>query len=283
MASSELQQRVVSALVLILIAVLGVLGGQQWAVLVLAGFGVLAVYEWLNMLRPPQVRQVQSLCYAAVALALLAGYWASPFFGVVLIILLTGGVFFFVLGALKTSTLDHAPVLSSQHYARAAWVALGVPYIAGGVLAILTVRQWPLVGMGLASYLLLVVWGTDIGAYFVGRRLGGPKLLPAVSPSKTWSGLFGGIATAAFLGYACALGFHARMPFAALGVAAILAMVAQAGDLFESYVKRRCGVKDSGRMIPGHGGILDRIDGLLVAAVFLVLFHALLGERILWW
>lgn len=282
LASSELQQRVLSAIVLILIALCGVLGGQQWAVLVVAVLGILAMYEWLEMLRPPQVNRLQALGYGAVALALLASYWASPFFGVLLMVLMTGGMFFFALGAIKVAAAAGTTTPRPMQV-RAAWVAAGVPYIVGGTLAILVLRQWPISGLGLTCYLLLAVCGTDIGAYFIGRWLRGPKLLPAVSPSKTWSGLLGGVATASLLGYACALGFHARMPLLALGLAAVLAVIAQAGDLFESYVKRRCGVKDSGRIIPGHGGVLDRIDGLLSAALFLALFQAQVGEKLLWW
>ncbi len=283
LASSELQKRIISSVLLILIALVGVLAGQYWAILVLAGFGVLAIYEWLDLLRPPQVGRLQSLCYAAVVLTLLTGAWVTPFYGVALLALMTGGVFVFGVVASKKAPTTGAEAKFPPPFAHAAWVALGVPYIAGGVLAVLTIRLWPMVGLGMTMYLLLVVWGTDIGAYIIGRRFGGAKLFPAISPSKTWAGLFGGIATAVCLGYVCALAFNARAPLAAAGLAAVLATVAQIGDLFESYLKRRCGAKDSGHLIPGHGGVLDRIDGLLAAAVFLALLQSWQGEVWVWW
>ena len=123
----------------------------------------------------------------------------------------------------------------------------------------------PAQGRDLVFWLLAVVWATDIGAYFAGRGIGGAKLAPAISPNKTWAGLIGGALAAALVGIIAArlLGSGA-IPLAVGGMA--LAVVAQGGDLLESWCKRRFGVKDSSHVIPGHGGILDRVDGLL--AVF---------------
>jgi phosphatidate cytidylyltransferase len=122
-------------------------------------------------------------------------------------------------------------------------------------------------GLWLVLYLMFVVWATDIGAYFTGRKIGGPKLAPMISPGKTWAGLAGGIFCAGVVGGLC----HSFSPFpATLGMSVLLAMllaiVAQAGDLFESWLKRRVGAKDSGTLIPGHGGLLDRVDGLVFTA-----------------
>jgi phosphatidate cytidylyltransferase len=121
--------------------------------------------------------------------------------------------------------------------------------------------------------LLAVVIGTDVGAYFAGRLIGGPRIAPAISPSKTWAGLFGGMIGAALLanGAMWWIGpdrteFPAPARFVAM-IAAGLAVVAQAGDFFESWLKRRAGVKDSGTLIPGHGGLFDRMDGLMAAAL----------------
>jgi phosphatidate cytidylyltransferase len=132
-------------------------------------------------------------------------------------------------------------------------------------------------------YLLLTVWGADIGAFAAGKLIGGAKLVPSISPSKTWAGLFGGIVLASVMGYFTSLFLGARHPAVALILSAILACVAQLGDLFESYFKRRCGVKESGDLIPGHGGVLDRIDGLVFAAICAFLFQAAIGEKIQWW
>jgi phosphatidate cytidylyltransferase len=116
-------------------------------------------------------------------------------------------------------------------------------------------------------WLLLVVWGTDIGAYFAGRSLGGPKLAPRFSPNKTWSGLAGGAATAALVGLVAAI-WMPVMPMLLLAIgSAMIAVVAQIGDLFESSLKRQFDAKDSSNLIPGHGGLLDRIDGVLAASL----------------
>jgi phosphatidate cytidylyltransferase len=134
-------------------------------------------------------------------------------------------------------------------------------------------------------WLFAIVWGTDIFAYFGGRLIGGAKLWPKISPSKTWSGTLTGVLAAAFLGTAIGahgldahgLGAQLHMaPLFALGLAA--AAVSQAGDIFESWVKRRFGVKDSSRLIPGHGGFMDRLDGFIAAAVFAALVGALRGQ-----
>lgn len=116
-------------------------------------------------------------------------------------------------------------------------------------------------------FLLAVVWASDIGAYAAGRLLGGPKLAPAVSPSKTWSGAAGGLVAALLAGFGVAAWQGALPPGPpALLAAVLLGIASQAGDLLESWIKRRCQVKDSSGLIPGHGGLLDRVDGLLAAA-----------------
>ena len=149
-----------------------------------------------------------------------------------------------------------------------AWRILGLFYAAIPCASLIWLRDVRIenvsdAGVRLVLYLLLVVWATDIGAYFAGRKIGGPKMAPAISPSKTWAGLAGGVAAAGAVGGLS----HLFSPFPstlamAMVLAMILAVLAQAGDLFESWIKRRADVKDSGSLIPGHGGILDRVDGL---------------------
>jgi phosphatidate cytidylyltransferase len=121
-------------------------------------------------------------------------------------------------------------------------------------------------GLKLVLYVMLVVWTTDIGAYFAGKRIGGRKLAPAISPGKTWAGLGGGMASATVIGGLCTVFTPYPASLAGcMGLAALLAVVAQSGDLYESWLKRRAGAKDSGALIPGHGGLLDRVDGLMFA------------------
>jgi phosphatidate cytidylyltransferase len=136
-------------------------------------------------------------------------------------------------------------------------------------------------GMWLVLYLLLIVWATDIGAYFTGRKFGRNKLAPAISPGKTWEGLGGGMLMAALVGGLSA-GFtpFPITVFMCAVMAFILGGVSQMGDLFESWVKRRAGVKDSGTLIPGHGGLLDRIDGLTFTVPLFALAVALSGMNI---
>jgi phosphatidate cytidylyltransferase len=145
----------------------------------------------------------------------------------------------------------------------AAWYVGGFLYALLPALALLWIRERS--GIELLLWVFIVTWSTDIGAYFAGRRFGRRKLAPSISPGKTVEGLYGGIAAATLLGGAWAYATH--LGAALFALAPILAITAQAGDLFESAIKRRAGVKDSGAWLPGHGGVLDRLDGLVPVAV----------------
>jgi phosphatidate cytidylyltransferase len=145
----------------------------------------------------------------------------------------------------------------------AAWYLGGFFYALLPALALLWIRERA--GLDLLIWAFIVTWATDIGAYFAGRSFGKRKLAPTISPNKTVEGLYGGIASSSVLGGAWVLANGLTMPLLAL--APVLAIAAQAGDLFESGMKRRAGVKDSGAWLPGHGGALDRLDGLVPVAV----------------
>ncbi len=156
------------------------------------------------------------------------------------------------------------------------WAAAGLCYAAAAEIASVLVRLDPAWGFVALVLVLLVVWVTDIGGYFAGRGIGGPKLWPRVSPKKTWAGAIGGFIlslaiAAAFAGF----GFEKMGPL--LLLAAVLSIASQLGDLFESAVKRRFGVKDSSQIIPGHGGLLDRLDGFVAAVVLAALIGILRG------
>ncbi|HST36688.1 MAG TPA: phosphatidate cytidylyltransferase [Allosphingosinicella sp.] len=138
----------------------------------------------------------------------------------------------------------------------------GFLYVALPSFALLSL-SW--VWETLVLWVFVVTWAVDIGAYFAGRGIGGPKLAPAISPNKTWAGLIGGVIASALFGWLFASWFE--MPAFFLYAGGPLAVVAQAGDLFESWLKRRAGIKDSGSLLPGHGGVLDRLDGLLAVAL----------------
>jgi phosphatidate cytidylyltransferase len=145
-----------------------------------------------------------------------------------------------------------------------AWKAAGFVYALMPALALLWIRDRAPQGLELLLWVFIVTWTTDIGAYFAGRAIGGPKLAPRISPNKTIAGLIGGMTSAALAG--CAWTELTSLSAALFWLAPLFALAAQAGDLFESWMKRRAGVKDSGNWLPGHGGALDRLDGLVVVA-----------------
>lgn len=162
-----------------------------------------------------------------------------------------------------------------MHLPRAAALAGGA-WIIGAGAALLWLRAGAAYGRGNVLFVLVVVWACDIGAYAVGRLIGGARLAPRISPGKTWSGAAGGLLVAAAAGAVAGQGHGAL-------VAAALAIAAQAGDLAESAAKRRAGVKDSGALIPGHGGLLDRVDGLLAAAPAAALLALAFGPGVALW
>ena len=146
-----------------------------------------------------------------------------------------------------------------------AWYASGFVYALLPALALLWIRERDQHGLALLIWAFIVTWSTDIGAYFAGRSFGKRKLAPTISPNKTVEGLIGGVVAATLLGGAWAM--TQQLGMALLAIAPVLAVAAQCGDLFESGMKRRAGVKDSGNWLPGHGGALDRLDGLVPVAV----------------
>jgi len=155
----------------------------------------------------------------------------------------------------------------------AAWQVSGFVYAVVPALALLWIRERDVHGLALLVWVFIVTWSTDIGAYFAGRRFGRRKLAPTISPNKTVEGLFGGVVAATLLGGAWAIAN--QLGSALLALAPVLAIAAQGGDLFESGMKRRAGVKDSGTWLPGHGGVLDRLDGLVPVATLTALAQLL--------
>jgi phosphatidate cytidylyltransferase len=147
------------------------------------------------------------------------------------------------------------------------WAIGGFLYAGCSALALLWIRERADNGDGLwlVLWVFIVVWSVDIGAYFTGRAIGGPKLAPSISPGKTWAGFYGGVAAATLLGGAWVL--YTRLSLVLILLAPLFGAAAQGGDLFESWIKRRAGVKDSGHLLPGHGGVFDRVDGLLPVAI----------------
>jgi phosphatidate cytidylyltransferase len=162
-------------------------------------------------------------------------------------------------------------------------VALGLLYFAPACLAFIWLRDDAVAGRGNVLFVVLTVWASDIGAYLSGRLFGGPKLAPRISPGKTWSGALGGVAGVLLIGLAASMLQPGGVAGRGYLVAVLLGIAAQAGDLLESAIKRRAGVKDSGRLMPGHGGLLDRMDGMLFAAPLAAIVALATGKGIWLW
>ena len=189
--------------------------------------------------------------------------------GVVMIVValfaaIAGGYAFAVLAAAAATAVFYEWTRLTRGWG-AGWYIAGFAYALAAALSLLWVRERAGNGIGLVLWVFIIVWATDIGAYFVGRSIGGPKLAPSISPGKTWAGFYGGIAAATVFGGAWAL-FVDLNPTVLL-LAPLFSVASQGGDLFESRMKRLAGVKDSGRWLPGHGGVFDRLDGLLPVVI----------------
>jgi phosphatidate cytidylyltransferase len=266
--ASAFRNRVVSALILAPVALgAAYFGRPAWDGLV-AVMGASMAWEWARLCSGGRLSRVgavsMAITPAALAVAALAGVIPA-------LIIVGAGVVLVGLGASLEGTRNPA------------WPAAGVAYVGAPCLAMVWLRARPDDGLATLLWALALVWATDTGAYVAGRGIGGPKLAPRISPNKTWAGLIGGMVAAAAVGLAASL-LLADVPASiAVPVSAALAVVEQAGDLFESAVKRHFGVKDSSRLIPGHGGVLDRVDGLLAVSLAVAALSWAAGHTILIW
>jgi len=260
---SDLPTRFAAGVAMIAVAVAAVyFGGWPFRLLVLAAT-VLMLLEWNGMHR---VARIWSYAGAVLLAAMLLGVteWLFPAdeMDESLVAASFGPAF---IGYAAIIGLGLLLGLASRRVVTG-W---GFVYLAIPAFSLLVINwAW----FAIAFWVLVVTWATDIFAYFAGRAIGGPKLSPRISPNKTWAGLFGGMAGAAVLGAIVAWWFGLGAPFTWLG--ALMGALAQAGDLYESWLKRRAGVKDSGNILPGHGGVLDRLDGLLPVTVATLLLLA---------
>jgi len=192
-----------------------------------------------------------------------------------------GGIFYHVL--IGVMGLILASEWANMVGRRPAWMALGVLYVAVSIWALWRLRLDPEWGQMTVFWLLVVVWGADTGGYVFGMSLRGPKLAPSISPNKTWSGFLGGTLVAAFGGWGVVAAMKGDAGLEIALYSAAIGVVSQIGDLFESWVKRRFGVKDSGAIIPGHGGLFDRVDGLVAAALAAALINIAMKGNVLAW
>lgn len=255
-AAHNLVLRIVSGIVLAAVA-LGTtyLGGGAFA-LFWTAVSLLVWWEWLRLIEPAD--HYGLLVTGLGALAIGAVLAIVEHSGFALLILVLGAVAAGIIAARK-------PV----------WTAAGLAYAGALLLAPPLLRDNDQIGMRAILFVFAVVWATDILAYFVGRALGGPKLAPAISPNKTWSGAIGGSLAAVLAGLAVRWPDNVAAAGKIAAIAFVLSAVSQAGDLFESHLKRQFNAKDSSALIPGHGGVMDRIDGFVTAVTAAVVIGLL--------
>jgi phosphatidate cytidylyltransferase len=252
-----LGRRIASALVMVPVALAAVWYGPP-ATIVMAAFAAgLMAWEWGRLIGRPGGTLDPALMVGTATAAVLAAGFAS------------------VAAGLAIAVAGVVALVSVGNRQRLGWTALGLAWIILPSIGFNWLRAEPF-GLRIVLWLLALVWSIDIAAYAVGRTIGGPKLAPRISPNKTWSGLLGGITAAMLVGLATGWFYAAGSPWRMMVLSGGLAVVEQIGDIAESLVKRRFGAKDSGSLIPGHGGLLDRLDGMLavVAAVTLLTLFA---------
>ncbi len=256
---ADLGVRALSAIVLIPAVLADVWAGGIWFHLFVALIGILMAQEWVTIVHDEDPVQFALHAAAAMCGALLP-----------LDVGLAGGLLAIAILAILSAALAYYRKPEGPR-----WRYFGVLYVALPPIALVLLREDPQYGIAAIIWVMVAVWMADTLAYFSGRIIGGPKLAPRLSPKKTWAGLGGAMAGSAMaaVGVALALGLPSVMFLAVL--AAGLAIVEQGGDLFKSAMKRHYGVKDSGRLIPGHGGVIDRVDGLVAVAMAAALIGTL--------
>jgi phosphatidate cytidylyltransferase len=259
LGGSELVLRVCSALVLVPLAVATAYFGG-WSFAVFWGAAAIATFwEWTSLMAVSRRRSIMTIGGVSLVLA---------------VVLAASG---HVLAALMVLAIGFVGAAALAPTQRRIWVAAGVPYSGSIAVAPIVLRSDPEHGFLAIIFLFVIVWGTDTIAYFVGRAIGGLRLMPRVSPNKTWAGALAGTAAAVVAGLIVARAVSFSGTFAIAVLAALLSVLAQGGDLFESFLKRRFGAKDSGRLIPGHGGLMDRLDGFVAAGVIAALIGVVRG------
>lgn len=251
---TDLRSRLISAIVLgITVLILTFMGGVAFRLLCCAA-SIIVFDEWARMTRAKRAGDIYIFARRALYVSL-----ALFFFG------LHG----WSLTVLLASTAFIGIV--DQGERKANWVMGGLVYGGAAGMAPGILRDSGPEGLAALGLVICVVWATDIFAYFTGRTFGGPKLMPMVSPKKTMSGALGGLVAGTLFGLGFEYWLTSQVSLKVAVVCAVLSVVGQAGDLYESWIKRRFGVKDSGRLIPGHGGLMDRIDALIISTGVLLL------------
>jgi phosphatidate cytidylyltransferase len=250
----DLGMRVASGFAMALVALAALwIGGLTFAVLVGVA-GAVVAWEWGRIVRSAGIDAILIIQVGAVIAAVLLANRGMAGLGLITVLV---------------ATIISALLAFGE---RGHMAALGGLYAGLPAVSLVWLRGYDPTGFLAVLFLLLAVWATDIGAYFAGRLIGGPKLMPRVSPNKTWSGLIVGVLAAGVVGAVFAMTQAGLSPVRMAIAGIVLGLVAQAGDLMESALKREYGVKDASALIPGHGGVMDRIDGLVAAVVLAAIF-----------
>ncbi len=259
--ANDLKRRVPSAIAMIVIALAATWYGGILFLLFWTLAALIVWYEWATIVRAEPRTNV--IAIGAIAISLAAVLLGSNFPLAALAAIVLGiGVCAFL-----TSGTQDARI----------WSGSGLLYAAFVFVPAVMLREDPKFGFTVIIWLYAVVWLTDIAAYFFGRFIGGPKLAPVLSPKKTWSGAIGGTLFGVLGGVSVATIANARFAMMSIMIALVVSVVSQAGDIFESYVKRKFGKKDASGILPGHGGVMDRIDGFITAAAIALLIGLLHG------
>lgn len=272
---SSLQQRALTACLIVPAFLIALYSGGMLFTILLSALILRSYHEWIRLSYKTMVHvwppKLEYAAYATLAATICMADFIT--YGWSIVVLIVGTIITTIIGHFY---LERGPKEAPG------FASFGVLYLGIAALSLVWLRQEgemlsPEPDWGPLATLIVQIWATDTFAYFVGRKVGGPKVAPRISPNKTWSGLMGGAVASSLMmgGMAYGLDFiHAKPWFFVIGF--VLALVAQAGDFFESYVKRRAGFKDSGSILPGHGGLLDRIDGLIAAApVFMIILYVI--------
>ncbi len=267
-SASTLRLRILSALVLAPVAIAAAWFGWPWLPLATAVAGAGMAWEWARLCRAGRLGASGVVMIGAVLAAIAAAAAAGTALAAAMGLGGAGLAFW---------------IARREHGGAPRWLFFGTLWVALPCVLLLWLARAGDTGRITVRWIFAIVWATDIGAYAIGRRLGGPRLAPRWSPRKTWAGLAGGMICAALAGWATAgvLGISSVLPLVL--ISAGLAIVEQFGDLAESVAKRRFGVKDSSGLIPGHGGLLDRLDGLLAVIPAVALLSLIDGGNLLAW
>lgn len=255
--ASNLTVRIVSALVMAPLAIGAVLWSYYSFLVFVALACMLMIHEWNNITKSCGGNAIG---FTALALAFVAMAIGAPE--------LAAGAIGSAIAVRSAANLLNRSI--------SLWPAAGIGYIGLAGVSLMMIHG--MFGAYYVLWLLVAVWGTDIGGYAFGKSIGGPKLAPSISPGKTWAGLVGGMIFAAIVGAGFGAALFGNWLYWALA-SALIAVVAQIGDLLESKLKRIFGVKDSGSIIPGHGGVLDRLDGVLLAAPVSLLVLIIIRQK----